>query len=110
MICRQWRGWTTKDNADAYEHIVRGQVIPGIEAMRIPGFLSIDLARRERDSEDDVEFMTLMWFDALASVKAFMGEDYETAHVPAAAQAVLTHFDKQSAHYEVLDRRDQPRL
>lgn len=32
MICRLWRGWTTKDNADAYERIVRGQVIPGIEA------------------------------------------------------------------------------
>jgi len=28
MICRLWRGWTTKDNADAYERIVRGQVIP----------------------------------------------------------------------------------
>jgi len=46
MICRLWRGWTTKDNADAYERIVRGQVIPGIEARRIPGFRSIDLVRR----------------------------------------------------------------
>jgi heme-degrading monooxygenase HmoA len=107
MICRLWRGWTTKDNADAYERIVRGQVIPGIEARRIPGFRSIALARRERDR--DVEFMTLMWFDSLESVRAFMGEDYEVAHVPAEAQAVLADFDKRSAHYEVLDRRDQPR-
>jgi Ornithine cyclodeaminase/mu-crystallin family len=38
MICRPWGGWATKDNADAYERIVRGQVIPGIEAQRIPGF------------------------------------------------------------------------
>ncbi|MEV0173196.1 antibiotic biosynthesis monooxygenase [Streptomyces sp. NPDC050803] len=106
MICRLWRGWTTAENADAYERIVRGQVIPGIEARRIPGFLSIDLVRRER--ENDVEFMTLMWFDALDSVRAFMGEDYETAHVPPAAQAVLSDFDKQSVHYEVLDRRAQP--
>jgi heme-degrading monooxygenase HmoA len=106
MICRLWRGWTTKDNADTYERIVRGQVIPDIEARRIPGFRSIDLARRERDR--DVEFMTLMWFDSLESVKAFMGEDYEVAHVPAEAQAVLADFDKRSAHYEVLDRRDQP--
>lgn len=30
MICRIWRGWTTPDNADAYERVVRGQVIPGI--------------------------------------------------------------------------------
>lgn len=89
-----------------YERVVREQVIPGIEAQRIPGFLSTDLARRER--EDDVEFMTLMWFDTLASVRAFMGEDYETAHVPAAAQAVLADYDARSAHFEVLDRREQP--
>jgi hypothetical protein len=37
MICRVWRGWTTKDNADAYERVVQGEVIPGIEARRIPG-------------------------------------------------------------------------
>jgi heme-degrading monooxygenase HmoA len=105
MICRVWRGWTTKDNADAYERVVRGEVIPGIEARRIPGFRSIDLVRRERDH--DVEFMTLMWFDTIDSVKAFMGADYETAHVPEQAQAVLADFDKRSVHYEVLDRREQ---
>lgn len=107
MICRVWRGWTTAGNAGAYERVVRGQVIPGIEARRIPGFRSIDLIRRERDH--DVEFMTLMWFDSLDSVRAFMGEDYEVAHVPAEAQAVLADFDKRPVHYEVLDRRDQPR-
>jgi heme-degrading monooxygenase HmoA len=85
---------------------MRGQVIPGIEALHIPGFRSFDLIRRER--EHDVEFMTLMWFDTLDSVKAFTGEDYEVAHVPAEARAVLTDFDKRSAHYEVLDRRAQP--
>ncbi len=106
MICRVWRGWTTKDNAAAYERIVRGEVIPGIEARRIPGFMSIDLIRRER--EHDVEFVTLMWFDALDSVKGFMGEDYQRAHVPPGARAVLSDFDARSAHYEVVDRRQQP--
>ena len=100
-------GRATTQNADAYERIVREQVIPGIEARRIPGFRSIDLVRRER--ERDVEFMTLMWFDSLDAVQAFMGDDYEAAHVPAQAQAVLADFDKRSAHYQVLDRRDQPR-
>jgi hypothetical protein len=51
--------------------------------------------------------MTMMWFDSLDSVKAFMGEDHAVAHVPEAAQAVLSNYDKRSAHYEVLDRRDQ---
>lgn len=105
MICRLWRGWTTPDNAGAYEAIVRKEVIPGIEARRIPGFRHIDLMKR--DLGDEVEFQTLMWFDSLDSIKAFMGEDYAVSHVPAAAQAVLKRFDSQAAHYEVIDRREQ---
>ncbi|MGW7408355.1 antibiotic biosynthesis monooxygenase [Streptomyces sp. NPDC054833] len=105
MICRLWRGWATGAGAEAYERIVRAQVIPGIEERRIPGFQSIDLIRRERAGE--VEFMTLMWFDGLATVEPFMGADYEKAHVPAAAQAVLSDFEERSAHCEVLDHRQQ---
>jgi heme-degrading monooxygenase HmoA len=105
MICRLWRGWTTPGNADAYERIVRGEVIPGIEARRIPGFLHIDLMRRA--DGDEVEFQTLMWFESLDAIRAFMGEDYAVSHVPAAAQAVLSRFDPRAAHFEVIDRRAQ---
>ena len=105
MICRLWRGWTTPANADAYERIVRGDVIPGIEARRIPGFRHIDLMRRNLGQE--VEFQTLMWFDDLDSIRAFVGEDFAVSHVPAAARAVLVRFDERAAHYEVIDRREQ---
>jgi hypothetical protein len=105
VICRLWRGWTTPNNADAYERIVHHEVIPGIEARKIPGFLHIDLMRREL--VDEVEFQTLMWFDSLDSIKAFVGEDYGVSHVPGAARAVLSRFDERAAHYEVIDRREQ---
>ena len=104
-ICRLWRGWTTLENADAYERIVHGEVIPGIEARHIPGFRQIDLMRRELG--DEVEFQTLMWFDSLDAIKAFVGEDYGVSHVPDAARAVLKRFDERAAHYEVIDRREQ---
>jgi hypothetical protein len=107
VICRVWRGWTTKNHADAYEHIVRRDAIPAIEARRLPGLRAIDLVRSER--EHDVEFMTLMWFDSLDSMKGFSGEYCEVAHVPPQARAVLADFDKRPAHYEVLDHREQPR-
>jgi antibiotic biosynthesis monooxygenase (ABM) superfamily enzyme len=105
MICRLWRGWTAPENAGAYERIVRREVIPGIEARCIPGFRHIDLMRRDLGSE--VEFQTLMWFDSLDAIKAFMGENYAVSHVPAAARAVLSRFDERASHFEVLDRRDQ---
>src|SRR5690242_8029185 len=105
MICRIWRGWTTADNAPRYEAVVRGEVIPGIEARAIPGFRAIDLMRREVD--DGFEFTTIMWFDDLDAIKAFMGEDYSVSHVPERARAVLARFDERAAHHEVLDRRAQ---
>ena len=105
MICRLWRGWTTPANAAAYEAIVRGEVIPGIEAREIPGFRHIDLMRR--DLEGEVEFQTLMWFDDVESIRSFIGEDYAVSHVPPAAQALLKRYDRRAAHYEVLDRREQ---
>jgi antibiotic biosynthesis monooxygenase (ABM) superfamily enzyme len=105
MICRLWRGWATPENADAYERIVRAEVIPRIEARKIPGFRHIDLMKRELGAE--VEFQTLMWFDSLEAIKAFMGEDYSLSHVPAAARAVLKRIDERAAHYEVIDRREQ---
>jgi hypothetical protein len=105
MICRIWRGWTTPANAEAYERAVRGEVIPGIEARRIPGFEHIDLMRR--DLGDEVEFQTIMWFDHLQSIVDFVGEDYSVSHVPPAARAVLSRFDARAAHYEVIDRRPQ---
>lgn len=105
MICRLWRGWTTAANASAYERIVRGEVIPDIEALGIAGFLHIDLMKRELGEE--VEFQTLMWFDGLDPIKTFIGEDYFLSHVPRRAREVLTRFDERAVHYEVIDRREQ---
>ena len=105
MICRLWRGWTTPEDADSYERIVRSEAIPGIEARKIRGLRHVDLMKRDLGGE--IEFQTLMWFDSLDAVKAFMGDDYTVSHVPAEARAVLNSFDDRAAHFEVIDRREQ---
>jgi hypothetical protein len=103
MIARIWHGWTTPENADAYESLLRTQVFPGIIAREIAGFRRIELLRRSAGAE--VEFVTVMWFDSLDVVRAFAGEDYEAAVVPPAARAVLARFDARSQHYEVCEAR-----
>lgn len=103
MITRIWHGWTTAQNADAYERLLRTEIFEGIAARRIDGFRGIDLLRRAQGEE--VEFVTIMWFDSLAAIRAFAGEDYEAAVVPPAARALLRRFDSRSAHYETVERR-----
>ena len=56
------------------------------EKIHIPGFQEIQLFRRDLGSE--VEFITIMRFDDLESVRAFAGKDYEAAVVPPKARAV----------------------
>jgi hypothetical protein len=101
MIARVWRGWTTAENADAYQHVVSTEVLPGIAARRLEGYHGAYLLRRALDS-GEVEFSTIMLFDSLENVTAFMGADYEVAHVPPQARAVLARFDERSAHYDML--------
>jgi heme-degrading monooxygenase HmoA len=106
MICRIWHGWTTRENADAYEHLLRSEIFHGITDRRIPGYRGIELLRR--NGREPVEFVTLMWFDSLENVRLFAGPDYETAVVPPAARALLLRFDDRSAHYEVRQPRAMP--
>jgi len=103
MIARIWHGWTTPDNADAYERLLRTEIFPGILAKKVGGFERIELFRRPLGAE--VEFVTVMWFASWDAVKAFAGEDYEAAYVPASARAVLRRFDDRSQHYEVREQR-----
>jgi len=99
MISRIWHGWTTPANADVYEALLKEEIFVGIADRQIAGYRGIHLLRR--DLGDEVEFVTIMWFDTLDAVRAFAGEDYEVAVVPPKARAVLSHFDPRSQHYEV---------
>ena len=99
MIARIWHGWTTPNNADAYEALLREEIFVGIRNREIAGFRSIELLRR--DAAEESEFITIMKFESLDSVRAFAGEDYEVAVVPPKARAVLSRFDQRSQHYDV---------
>jgi heme-degrading monooxygenase HmoA len=103
MISRVWHGWTTRENADRYEYLLKNEIFPGIVAKGVAGFQRIELFRR--DVMDEVEFMTIMWFTSLEAVKAFAGADHEVAYVPAAAREVLARFDARAQHYEVRAQR-----
>jgi hypothetical protein len=99
MISRIWHGYTTLENADVYENMLKEEIFVGIGERRITGYQGIQLFRRSIG--DEVEFITIMWFDSLEAVRIFAGDDYESAVVPAKAQAILKRFDARSQHYEV---------
>ena len=100
MISRIWHGWTTRENAAAYEALLRSEIMPGIANRNIPGLRGAHLLRR--DVSEGVEFVTILWFDTLDAVREFAGDDYEAAVVPEKARRLLTRFDARSQHYETV--------
>jgi heme-degrading monooxygenase HmoA len=108
MISRVWRGWTTRANADAYQELLRSEVLPGIH--RVKGFKGAQVLRRDvadhEVADHEVEFVTITLFESLDSVKQFAGEDYEVAVILPEAHKLLKRFDARSAHYETVVRID----
>ena len=106
MISRIWHGWTSPENADSYEALLKSEIFINIQGRKIAGYQGIQLFRREAGSE--VEFVTLMWFESLDAVRIFAGEDYEAAVVPLKARMLLSHFDARSQHYDVRFGEEKP--
>ncbi len=99
MIARIWHGYTTPDNANLYESLLKTEIFREIESKMILGFRNIQLLRRPL--QEEVEFITIIWFDSLDAVKQFAGPDYEKAVVLEKARSLLKRYDQTSQHYEV---------
>jgi heme-degrading monooxygenase HmoA len=101
MIARVWRGYTTAADADAYESMLKPELLPGLS--KVKGFRGSYLLRRSQESE--VEFITIILWDSLDDVRAVAGPDYENAVIPEERRKYLARHDAKAAHYEVVAKQ-----
>jgi hypothetical protein len=100
MICRLWKGWTARENADAYEDYLRSELFPRVAAeLATRGYEGHHVLRLERDGE--TEFVTMVWFTSLDAVRGFAGDDYGTPVISAKAQLLLSRYADRCDHYEL---------
>jgi len=97
MIARLWRGWTSIENAEAYEKLLREQVLPGLR--QIDGYRGGYILRQE--SNDEVEFVVMNLFESLEAVRAFAGPDYTVPVFEPEARQLLSKVEPLARHYEV---------
>ena len=97
MICRLWHGWTARASADDYERYLRDELYPRLEDAA--GYRGHHVLRRP--DGDEVEFVTLTWFDSLDAVRAFAGDEYETPVIAERAAALLARWDERAVHYDL---------
>ena len=97
MIERVWRGWVSVANADAYAGFLRDKLFP--EARSIPGFRGARVLRRRVG--DEWEYLTITHFASLDAIRAFAGDDLETAHIAPQARALLSRWEDRVTHFEI---------
>jgi heme-degrading monooxygenase HmoA len=97
MIARIWHGYTTPEHADAYEAMLKPELLPGIS--RAKGYIGSYLLRRPSGAE--VEFVTILLWESIDALRAVTGPNYETAVVPEERRKYLARFDAQAAHYQI---------
>jgi heme-degrading monooxygenase HmoA len=98
MIARIWHGYTKPENADGYESMLKPELLPGISKAK--GFKRSYLLRREHG--DEVEFITIIFWDSIEALRAVTGPDYEAAVIPEERRNYLSRWDTKSAHYEIV--------
>ena len=97
MIARHWRGWTERQNADAYEDLLKQKVLP--ELKKLEGYRGGYVLRN--DGPREVEFVVVNLFDSLDAVKRFAGPDYSTPVFEPEATRLLSRIEPRATHYDV---------
>ena len=105
MIARVWHGYTKPEHADAYEALLKPELLPGISVVK--GYRGSYLLRR--DSAGEVEFITIILWDSIDAVRAVAGPDYERAVIPEERLQYLQRYDAKAVHYEIASTHGVPR-
>jgi heme-degrading monooxygenase HmoA len=97
MIARIWKGAVRQQDGDAYTQYMQGTGVAGYA--KRPGNRGVWMLRR--DVDDRTEFVMFTLWDSLEAVRAFAGDDYETAVFYPEDDRFLVERDLRAAHYEV---------
>jgi antibiotic biosynthesis monooxygenase (ABM) superfamily enzyme len=101
MIARIWHGWTSRENAEKYEKLLREEVLLEIAKRSIPGYKGAEIFIRDADN-NETEFITLLRFETLDAVKIFAGKSYETPVIPPECKKLLKRHREKSRHYRIV--------
>jgi hypothetical protein len=98
VILRMWRGVVHTAKLEEYVDIVERTGMAGYR--RTAGNQGAQLVTRDL-SEGRTELLTLSWWDDLDSIRAFAGEDIETAKYYPEDEGYLLDRDPTVLHFDV---------
>lgn len=98
MISRMWHGRVPTSKAKAYREFLNSRAIPDYQS--VEGNISVHIL--ERTEGEVTHFITLTFWNDMESIKAFAGEEAETAKYYPEDKDFLLEFEPKVVHYEVV--------
>jgi heme-degrading monooxygenase HmoA len=98
VIARIWRGAVRRDDRETYAAYMQETGVAGYA--RTAGNRGVWMLRR--DDGEQTEFVMFTLWDSLDAVRAFAGDDYETAVFYPEDDRFLIERDLTAHHYEVV--------
>ena len=100
MIVRMWHGKVPTAKAGAYREFLNARAIPDYQF--VEGNLSVHILERTEGAV--THFITLTFWRDIESIKAFAGDEVETAKYYPEDKDFLLEFEPNVVHYEVMGR------
>jgi heme-degrading monooxygenase HmoA len=97
MVGRMWRGWTRREDAEAYVAYLERTGMPAYRGT--PGNLGAWILRRE-DGER-TEFVTLSFWESLEAIRGFAGDELERAVFYPEDDRFLVAREETVTHWQV---------
>jgi heme-degrading monooxygenase HmoA len=101
LIARIWRGWTRREEAEAYVRYLEEVAAP--DSLGTPGNRGFSVLHRP-DGERE-EFVTISLWDSLEAIHAFAGDDVEQAVFYPEDDRYLVKRELTVSHFEYVEYR-----
>ena len=98
MIVRIWHGRVPSQKAALYRAFLNERAIPDYRS--VPGNISVHVL--ERTDGPVTHFVTLTFWDSMAAIRSFAGDDVEVAKYYPEDRSFLLEFEPRVVHYEVV--------
>jgi heme-degrading monooxygenase HmoA len=99
VVSRHWKGVARLEEAGNYIAHLQHETFPSLS--EIDGFVSASILRRTTDI--GAEFLIVTKWQSMEAIRQFAGNTAHIAVVPAVVQAMMIEYDKEVAHYEVVE-------
>ena len=97
MIARIWHGKTKVEDYDTYADFIIKTAIPNYSKTK--GFIKLSFLRNIKENEG--HFTLITYWENLAVIKNFAGDDFEKAKYYPEDDNFLLEFEEKVMHYEV---------